>query len=124
MTIARNLSELANGVDSNGILTHSGGGTGTNATPTAGAVVYADGTKQAYTLAGTTGQVLTSNGSGAPTWAVAEAGAKSGVFYENNTTVAADYTITSGKNAMTAGPISIADGVTVTIPDGSTWVIV
>ena len=44
--------------------------------------------------------------------------------YENDITVSADYTITSGKNAISAGPITINDGVTVTIPDGSTWSIV
>lgn len=46
------------------------------------------------------------------------------VFYENAITVTTDYTITTGKNAMSAGPIEIADGITVTIPDGSTWSIV
>lgn len=44
--------------------------------------------------------------------------------YENDVHVTVDYTITSGKNAMSAGPITINDGVTVTIPDGSTWSIV
>lgn len=44
--------------------------------------------------------------------------------YENDITITTDYTITAGKNAMTAGPITIADGVTVTIPDGSTWSVV
>ena len=51
-------------------------------------------------------------------------GAASGVFYENNTNVTADYTITSGKNAMSAGPITIDSGVTVTVPSGSTWTVV
>ena len=46
------------------------------------------------------------------------------VFYENDITVTSDYTITTGKNAMSAGPITIADGVAVTIPPGSTWSIV
>jgi hypothetical protein len=46
------------------------------------------------------------------------------VFYENDTNVTASYTITSGKNAMSAGPITIDDSVTVTVPDNSTWVIV
>lgn len=46
------------------------------------------------------------------------------VFYENDTTVTASYTITTGKNAMSAGPITIDTGVTVTVPDNSTWVIV
>ena len=44
--------------------------------------------------------------------------------YENDVHVTADYTITAGKNAMSAGPVTIDDGVTVTIPDGSTWSIV
>lgn len=46
------------------------------------------------------------------------------VFYENDTNVTADYSITSGKNAMTAGPITINNGVTVTIPTGSVWTVV
>jgi len=46
------------------------------------------------------------------------------VFYENDITVANDYTITAGKNAGTFGPVVIASGVTVTVPTGSTWSIV
>jgi hypothetical protein len=44
------------------------GGTNGTATPTAGAVAYGSGTAYAFTGAGTSGQVLTSNGSSAPTW--------------------------------------------------------
>lgn len=39
-----------------------------NNTPTAGGVGYGDGTELAFTTAGTSGQVLTSAGSSAPTW--------------------------------------------------------
>lgn len=46
------------------------------------------------------------------------------VFYENDINVANDYTITSGKNAMSAGPITISSGVTVTVPAGSTWTVI
>lgn len=46
------------------------------------------------------------------------------VFTLNSTTVTTSYTIPTGKNAVTAGPITIADGATVTISDGSTWVVV
>jgi hypothetical protein len=46
------------------------------------------------------------------------------VFYENDQTVTQNYTITSGKNAMSAGPLTINSGVTVTVPTGSTWTIV
>jgi hypothetical protein len=45
-------------------------------------------------------------------------------FFENDVEVSANYTITTGKNAMSAGPMTIADGVTVTVPDGSVWTIV
>jgi hypothetical protein len=45
-------------------------------------------------------------------------------FYENDQSVNTNYTITTNKNAMSAGPITIASGVTVTVPDGSTWTIV
>lgn len=51
-------------------------------------------------------------------------GGNDAVFYENENTVTTSYTITSGKNAMSAGDITIADGVTVTVPSGSRWVIV
>lgn len=54
----------------------------------------------------------------------ATGGAGSYAFFENDITITSDYTITTGKNAMTAGPVTIADGVVITIPDGSTWTIV
>ena len=44
-------------------------------------------------------------------------------MFENNMTITDDYTITSGRSANSVGPISIDGGVTVTIPDGSRWVI-
>lgn len=42
----------------------------------------------------------------------------------NSATVAASYSIPSGSNAMSAGPITVASGQTVTVPSGSTWVVV
>lgn len=51
-------------------------------------------------------------------------GAGDQIFYENGQTVTTSYTITTGNNAMTAGPVTIATGATVTIPSGSTWTIV
>jgi hypothetical protein len=58
-----------------------------------------------------------------PGKSISGAGAIGGIFYENDQTVTADYTITAGKNAGSFGPISIDVGVTVTIPVGSTWSI-
>jgi hypothetical protein len=46
------------------------------------------------------------------------------VFVENDTTVTGNYTITAGKNAMSAGPISVDSDVTITIPSGSVWTII
>lgn len=46
------------------------------------------------------------------------------VFYENAQVISSSYTITNGKNAMTVGDITINNGVTVTVPTGSRWVIV
>jgi hypothetical protein len=46
------------------------------------------------------------------------------VFVENSQNVTVNYTITSGKNATSAGAITINSGVTVTVPSGSRWVIV
>ena len=46
------------------------------------------------------------------------------VFYENDTNVTTNYTITTNKNAMSAGPISVNSGVVVTIPSGSVYTIV
>ena len=45
-------------------------------------------------------------------------------FVENDQTVTGNYTLTAGKNALSAGPISINTGVAVTVPTGATWSIV
>ena len=54
----------------------------------------------------------------------ATGGGNDAIFFENGQTVTANYTITAGNNAMTAGPVSINGGVTVTIPSGSVWTVV
>jgi len=54
----------------------------------------------------------------------ASGGGSDAVFYENGQTVTSDYSITASTNAMSAGPITINSGITVTIPSGSTWTIV
>jgi hypothetical protein len=46
------------------------------------------------------------------------------VFFLNDQSVTASYSIPSTKNAMTAGPITVDAGVTVTIPSGSVWTVV
>lgn len=46
------------------------------------------------------------------------------VFYENDTVITTNYTVTTNKNAMTAGPVTVQSGVVVTVPAGSVWTIV
>jgi hypothetical protein len=67
---------------------------------------------------GYTGALWSSIGGGAK-----GAGADA-VFFENDQTVTTNYTITTNKNAVTAGPVTVNSGVTVTIPSGSSWVVV
>ncbi len=54
----------------------------------------------------------------------ATGGGSDEVFYENDQAVTTNYTITNGKNAMAAGPITINSGVTVTVGSGETLTIV
>ena len=98
-------------IDSIGILTARSGvriGTGGTVGPSGSGIVtyFGDGSQ----LTGVGGAV-----GGATTNAV---------FYENDNSVDVSYTITSGKNAMAAGPIAIKAGVTVTVPSGSFLTIV
>lgn len=44
------------------------GGTGGSAAPTAGGIAYGSGTAHAFSAAGVAGQLLKSNGAGAPSW--------------------------------------------------------
>lgn len=45
------------------------------------------------------------------------------IFF-NSTIISEDLTIATNQNGLTAGPVTIADGYTVTISDGSVWSIV
>jgi hypothetical protein len=64
------------------------------------------------------------NGSAWTSLGGATGGVGNPVFYENDITVTADYTISTNKNAGSFGPITVDSGVTVTVPDGSVWTIV
>jgi hypothetical protein len=46
------------------------------------------------------------------------------VFFENSQIVTRSYSLTPGKNAVSAGPILIQPGVTVTVPTGAGWSVV
>ena len=93
-----------------------------------GKIIYGDASGAPALLAvGMNGQVLKSDGTDI-SWGDAAAGATGAgsdkIFWENGQTVTQNYTITNNYNAGTFGPVTINNGVTVTIGDGETWTIV
>lgn len=42
----------------------------------------------------------------------------------NSATVSANYTVPSGSNAISAGPVTVNSGITVTVSSGSVWTVV
>ena len=61
-------------------------------------------------------------------WGAVGGGATGGgsdqVFIENDQTVTTDYTISTNKNAVSAGTVTINSGISVTVPTGARWVVV
>ena len=45
------------------------------------------------------------------------------VFQENSFVCTTDFTLDTNMNALSAGPVTINDGVTIVIPDNQNWVI-
>ena len=98
-----------------------------------GALTIPDGT-EAQRPTGVTGMIRFNTditqfeGYNGSSWSSIGGGATGGgsdaVFLETDNTVTTNYTLTTNKNAVTAGPITINSGVTVTVPSGSSWVIV
>jgi hypothetical protein len=97
-------------------------------TTTKGDLIVDNGTNNVRLAVGTDTYVLTADATAATgvKWA-APSGGSSNItafgLWENNASITANYSITSGNNALSAGPISVASGVTVTVPTGSTWTI-
>jgi hypothetical protein len=83
--------------------------------------------------AGTTGQIRyntslnTFEGYGAASWGSIGGGATGAggdtVFQENQLIVTTSYTLSTGKSAMSVGPITINASVAVTVPSGYRWVV-
>ena len=139
----------------------------------AGAVPYQSATgTTGFTAAGTSGQILQSNGTSVPTWVTFTGGATitddtttnatryplfssatsgtlstvytsstkykynpllgdltapqivaSNGLHENAGTINTSYTIATGNNAMSVGPITVASGQSVTVSSGQRWVV-
>lgn len=113
MSNAFNLSQLANNINTSGQLDASAG--------LFNAVQITNG-GTGLTSIGSAGSVLTSDGTNA-LWGASTGSVADGTMYENSLIIYNDYTLTSGKNAMSVGPIEISSGVTVTVPTGQRWLI-
>lgn len=107
------------------------GGTGQTSYTAGDLPYYAAGTSLTKLGIGAANTVMTSSGS-APQWSTtlslttitAQTVVASNGIFVNGATVSTSYSIPSGSNAMSAGTITIANGVTVTVPDGSRWTVV
>jgi hypothetical protein len=97
-----------------GSITLPNGNTGQRPTPATGMIRYNT------TTAGFEGYADTAWGSigGGATGAGGDQ-----VFYENELTVTTSYTLTTNRNAMSTGPITINSSAVVTVPSGQRWVI-
>ncbi|MFZ9326482.1 MAG: hypothetical protein ACO24H_03345 [Polynucleobacter sp.] len=49
---------------------------------------------------------------------------RTNLILESQQVISEDYTLTAGYNGLSAGPVVVADGYTVTVPDGAVWRIV
>ena len=100
-----------------GTLAVANGGTNATAAPTAGAVPYGTGTAYAFTAAGTSGQVLKSNGAGAPTWTTVTG---TGTVTSVAATVPAFLSVT-GSPITAAGTLALAySGSALPVANGGT----
>ena len=68
---------------------------------------------------GSAGQYLQTNGSGTLSWQTIAS-----VVSETDQTISSNYTITTNKNAMSVGDVTIASGVNLTIPANSKYILI
>ena len=75
---------------------------------------------------GAASQVLSTDGSGVLSWVDSSgtiSGAGGGIVI-NNTTVSTNYTIASGTNGFSVGPMTISSGYAITVSSGQRWVVI
>ena len=73
---------------------------------------------------GSSGQVLQTNGSGTLSFTTVSSPAKaSGALIVNTTTVSENYTVPTGSNAFSVGPITVSSGYAVTVSSGQRWLV-
>lgn len=106
-----------------GIGTYATGGTLTRTT-----ILASSNSGSAVTFSGTVNVFVTypaekSVNQDASGTAAAPAFSATNGIYVNNLTIAESYTIATGQSGMSAGPVTIASGQSVTVSSGSRWVV-
>jgi len=86
----------------------------------ANAIVAANVTWTLPVSDGSANQFLKTDGTGALSWGSA---ATASPILESAQTISSNYTITAGSNGFSVGPVTIATGVSVTVPTGQVWLI-
>jgi len=125
------------------------GGTGVSTAPTNGQLLTGNGTGfslntlQAGTgisIANAPGSITITNsapdqvvdisagtgitvGGGYPSFTISSTAGVDGPILESEITISENYTISTGKNGLSVGPVTIASGYNVTVPAGQTWVV-
>jgi len=123
LTLGGTLSNVNLTSQVTGTLPVGNGGTGA-ASLTANSVLLGNGTAALQAIApSTSGNVLTSNGS---SWvsSPANGAVAGGSIYVNNTVISSNYTIASGQNGFSVGPMTISSGYAITVSSGQRWVII
>jgi hypothetical protein len=54
---------------------------------------------------------------------IVQGGGSDHAFVENDATVTTSYTITTGRNAFSVGPVTVGSGAVVTVPSGQRWLV-
>jgi hypothetical protein len=72
---------------------------------------------------GTSGQFLSTDGSGTLSWATGGGGGGSSTILENLQTISSNYTVTNGYNGLSVGPVTVNQGIEVTVGTGEKWVV-
>ena len=86
-------------------------------------VLAADITWKLPSTDGSANQALITDGSGNLSWGASGGGGGSGTVLESAQTISTNISLTAAKNGISVGPVTIATGVSVTIPTGQRWLI-
>lgn len=98
------------------------GSSGQVLTVAAGVPTWSDAVTGLPSQTGNAGKYLTTDGTN-PSWASTGAAAGGGI-YVNNDVISTNYTIASGQNGFSVGPMTISSGYAITVSSGQRWVVI